>query len=153
MAVKPFWETKSLTEMSRKEWESLCDGCAKCCLHKLEDEDTLEIFYTRVVCRYLDEEKCNCTVYKERKNLVPDCVILTPKNLEDLEWMPGTCSYRLIKEGKPLPDWHPLLSGNRDAIIASDHTVTGKVISEDFVHEDGYEEHIIDWAGDDEELI
>ena len=148
----PFWETKSLTEMSRKEWESLCDGCAKCCLHKLEDEDTGEVFYTRVVCQYLDEEKCSCTVYKERKRLVPDCVILTSGNLEDMGWMPGTCAYRLIIEGKPLPVWHPLISGSRDAIIASDNTVTGKVVSETFVHEEGYEEHIIDWTSDKDSL-
>lgn len=142
----PFWESKSLQEMTQREWESLCDGCGKCCLHKLEDEDTGEVFYTRVVCRYLDQEACRCTVYDKRKKLVPDCVILKPDNLEDLDWMPGTCAYRLLHEGKPLPVWHPLLSGNRDAIIASDITVTGKVISEEFVHESGFEEHLIEWA-------
>ena len=143
---KPFWETKSLSEMTRKEWESLCDGCAKCCLHKLEDMDTGEVHYTRVVCQYLDQDKCNCAVYKKRKTLVPDCLVLTTENLEDLDWAPATCAYRLVKEGKPLPDWHPLLTGNRDAIIASDNTVAGKVISEEFVHVDGFEEHLIDWA-------
>jgi hypothetical protein len=132
--------------MSKKEWESLCDGCGKCCLHKLEDEDSGDVYYTRVVCRYLDQDRCRCTVYNSRKTKVPDCVVLTPKNLDDLEWMPGTCAYRLLKEGKPLPHWHPLLSGGRDAIIATDNTVTGKVISEDYVHVDGFEEHIIDWA-------
>jgi len=144
--ARPFWETKSLTEMSTKEWESLCDGCAKCCLHKLEDEDSGEVFYTRVVCSYLNQEKCNCTVYNKRQRLVPDCVILTPGNLEDLSWMPGTCAYRLLHEGKSLPIWHPLITGSRNAMIASDNTVTGKVISEEFVHEDGLEEHIVDWA-------
>jgi uncharacterized protein len=143
---KPFWERKKLTEMTRKEWESLCDGCGKCCLHKLEDEESGEVFYTRVVCEYLDQEQCRCTVYGKRRKLVPDCVVLTSKNLEDLSWMPGTCAYRLLHENKPLPLWHPLITGNRDAIIASDNTVTGKVISEEFVHEDGFEEHLVDWA-------
>jgi len=147
MTALPFWEQKSLTEMSRTEWESLCDGCGKCCLHKLEDEDTGEIFYTRVVCQYFDEDACRCTVYRNRSKKVPDCVVLTPDNLDDLHWMPGTCAYRLLHEGRPLPVWHPLLSGNRDAIIATDNTITGKVISEEFVHEDGLEEHIVDWDG------
>ena len=128
---KPFWERKKLTEMTRKEWESLCDGCGKCCLHKLEHEVSREVFYTRVVCQYLDQDQCRCTVYGKRKKTVPDCVVLTPKNLEDLSWMPGTCAYRLLHENNPLPIWHPLITGNRNAIIASDNTVTGKVISEE----------------------
>lgn len=143
---KPFWETKSLTEMTRREWESLCDGCAKCCLHKLEDMHTREVFYTSVVCQHLDQNKCRCTVYRKRKNLVPDCLVLTPDTMEDLDWAPGTCAYRLVKEGKPLPDWHPLLTGSRDDIIATDNTITGKVISEEFVHVDAYEDYLIDWA-------
>ncbi|MDG2174519.1 MAG: YcgN family cysteine cluster protein [Gammaproteobacteria bacterium] len=143
---KPFWERKKLAEMTLKEWESLCDGCGKCCLHKLEHEESREVFYTRVVCQYLDQDQCRCMVYGKRKKTVPDCVVLTPKNLEDLSWMPGTCAYRLLHENKPLPIWHPLITGNRNAIIASDNTVTGKVISEEFVHEDGFEEHLVDWA-------
>ena len=143
---KPFWERKKLTEMTRKEWESLCDGCGKCCLHKLEDKETEEVFYTRVVCQYLDQDKCRCGVYGKRQKLVPDCVVLTPKNLDELSWMPGTCAYRLLHEDKPLPLWHPLITGNRSAIIASDNTITGKVISEEFVHVDGFEEHLVDWA-------
>lgn len=132
--------------MTRREWESLCDGCAKCCLHKLEDEDTGVVHYTRVVCRFLDEKRCRCAVYGKRKALVPDCVVLTPENLEDLDWMPSTCAYRLVHEAKPLPAWHPLITGNRNDIIATDNTVTGKVISEEFVHVDGYAEHIVGWA-------
>jgi uncharacterized cysteine cluster protein YcgN (CxxCxxCC family) len=143
---KPFWETKSLTEMTRREWESLCDGCAKCCLHKLEDMHTREVFYTSVVCQHLDQNKCRCTVYRKRKTLVPDCLVLTPDTMKDLDWAPGTCAYRLVKEGKPLPDWHPLLTGSRDDIIATDNTVTGKVISEEFVHVDAYEDYLIEWA-------
>ena len=142
----PFWESKTLSEMTKTEWESLCDGCAKCCLHKLENEDSGKVEYTRVVCSYLNEKKCRCSVYGKRQRLVPDCVTLTPENLDDLSWMPGTCAYRLLHEGKPIPIWHPLITGNRDAMIASDNTVTGKVISEDFVHEEGFHEHIIHWA-------
>lgn len=143
---RPFWERKSLAEMSEAEWESLCDGCAKCCLHKLEDEDTGEIYHTRVVCRYLDQDACRCTVYEERKRLVPTCIKLAPGNFEDLTWMPATCAYRLLAEGRPLPIWHPLIAGDRRAMIEAGHTVTGKVISEEYVHEDGYEEHIVHWV-------
>ena len=143
---QPFWETKTLKEMSEKEWESLCDGCAKCCLNKLEDEETEEVFFTRVVCRFLDEEKCRCTVYEERTTLEPMCIKLEPGNFENIKWMPNTCAYRLLNEGKPLPLWHPLITGSRKAMVANDQTVTGKVVSEEFVHPDGFEEHIIDWA-------
>ncbi|MDC0598822.1 YcgN family cysteine cluster protein [Gammaproteobacteria bacterium] len=143
---KPFWESKTLSEMNPQEWESLCDGCAKCCLHKLEDDETGLIHYTSVVCRYLDQKKCHCTVYKERRKLVPDCLKLEPGELDGLGWMPNTCAYRLLNEGKPLPIWHPLISGNRQAMIDSGNTVTGKVISEEYVHEDGLDEHVINWA-------
>ncbi len=142
----PFWERKSLAEMSSEEWESLCDGCGKCCLHKLEDADTGMIHYTRVVCRYLDQAKCRCTVYPRRKKLVPDCIELTPEEAGSLHWMPSTCAYRLLAEGKSLPIWHPLINGSRKAMIAAGHTITGRVISEDFVHEDGFEEHIVHWV-------
>ncbi len=144
-ADKPFWETKALSEMNRVEWESLCDGCAKCCVHKLEDDDTGLIHFTNVVCHYLDQKKCQCTVYNDRTHLVPDCLKLEPGDIEDLHWMPGTCAYRLLDEGKSLPIWHPLLTGNRKAIIDTGNTVTGKVISEEYVHEDGFDEHIINW--------
>ena len=143
---RPFWERKPLAEMSEAEWESLCDGCAKCCLHKLEDEDSGALHYTRVACRYLDQEACRCTVYQERKELVPTCIKLTPGNFADLPWMPSTCAYRLLGEGRPLPLWHPLIAGGRGAMIEADHTVTGKVVSEEYVHEDGYEEHVVRWV-------
>jgi uncharacterized protein len=146
MSERPFWESKQLGEMSREEWESLCDGCAKCCMIKLEDEETGLIHYTDVVCRYLDQKKCRCTVYQKRRQLVPTCVKLMPGELDTLHWMPNTCAYRLLNEGKPLPVWHPLLTGNRRAIIASSNTVTGKVISEAFVHDEDLEDHLIHWA-------
>lgn len=156
VSERPFWESKRLDEMNREQWESLCDGCAKCCLHKLEDEDSGEVFYTRVVCRYLDQEQCRCTVYDKRESLVPTCIKLEPGNFhpdryDDLHWMPNTCAYRLLHEGRPLPLWHPLITGNRKAIEASGESVTGKVISEEFVHPDGYAEHIIRWASDESE--
>ena len=143
---RPFWETKTLSEMNREEWESLCDGCAKCCLHKLEDEDTGMIHFTRVVCRYLDEKKCRCTVYDKRRKLVPTCLQLEAGELDQLHWMPSTCAYKLLNEGKPLPIWHPLIAGNRKAMIASSNTVTGKVISEEYVPDEGLQEHIVHWV-------
>lgn len=141
-----FWQNKTLEQMNQQEWEALCDGCGKCCLHKLEDEESQEIAYTRVICRYFDEKSCQCQVYEQRLLLVPQCVKLKPQNLQELPWMPATCAYRLLYEGKSLPAWHPLLSGDRRAITESGNTVTGKVISEEFVHEDGYDEHIIKWV-------
>ena len=143
---RPFWEAKKLSEMTRAEWESLCDGCAKCCLHKLEDEDTGMIHFTRVVCRYLDEKKCRCTVYDKRRKLVPTCLQLEPGELDELHWMPSTCAYKLLNAGKPLPIWHPLIAGNRKAMIASGNTVTGKIVSEEYVPDEGLQEHIVHWV-------
>jgi uncharacterized cysteine cluster protein YcgN (CxxCxxCC family) len=146
MSERPFWEAKRLEQMTRQEWESLCDGCAKCCVHKLEDEDTGLVHYTRVVCRYLDQNKCRCTVYDKRRRLVPTCLQLEPGELDQLHWMPSTCAYRLLNEGKGLPIWHPLITGSRRAMIEAGHTVTGKVISEDHVHEEDWPNHIVPWA-------
>ncbi|HEY0960812.1 MAG TPA: YcgN family cysteine cluster protein [Pseudomonadales bacterium] len=143
---RPFWEAKTLAEMTRAEWESLCDGCAKCCMHKLEDEDTGMIHFTGVVCRYLDQKKCSCTVYDKRRKLVPTCLQLEPGELDELHWMPSTCAYKLLNAGKPLPIWHPLIAGDRKAMIASGNTVTNKVISEAFVTEEDFQEHIMHWV-------
>ncbi len=143
--MERFWETKSLDEMSREEWESLCDGCARCCLLKLEDEDNGELFYTSVVCRYLDQEKCNCTVYSERTVLVPDCLELDTTILQHLNWMPQSCAYRLLGEGKPLPEWHPLISGKKKSVHDAGISVRGFAISEDEVGSlEELEEYIID---------
>ena len=141
-----FWKEKSLTEMSRQEWESLCDGCARCCLHKLEDEDSGEVHYTSVVCKYLDESTCRCTSYQDRHSLVPDCVWLTPDTVEAFRWLPTTCAYRLVAEGKDLAWWHPLVSGRAESVQEAGISVRGKCISEEHVHPDNFEENIIRWV-------
>lgn len=140
-----FWEQKSLAEMNAQEWESLCDGCAKCCLHKLEDEDSAEVFYTKVVCRYMDDQ-CRCTEYQQRHELVPNCVWLKPEDVAEFHWLPSTCAYRLVAEGKPLAAWHPLISGSRDSVHQAGVSIQGRALSEEFVHPDGFEEHIIHWV-------
>ena len=141
-----FWEKKSLSELTDHEWEALCDGCAKCCLVKLEDVETGEIHYTDVVCRHLDSDACRCTCYAERTRIVPDCVQLRPDNLDELKWMPPTCAYRLLHEGKPLPSWHPLVSGNSHSVHSAGISVRGRCISEAFVHRDDIVERVIHWA-------
>lgn len=146
--TEKFWETKSLTEMSQQEWESLCDGCAQCCLAKVEDVDSAAVHYTDVVCRYLDSGQCRCTEYARRTQLVPDCVKLTPGNLAELSWMPLTCAYRLLSEGKPLPSWHPLVSGDPKSVHAAGISVRGRCISEEFVHPDDLEMRIVAWQSD-----
>jgi hypothetical protein len=139
----PFWETKTLAQMTKAEWESLCDGCGKCCLHKFEYEDTGEIDHTNVACRYLDLNTCRCTEYKKRHQLVEDCISLTAKLVGNLSWLPSTCAYRRLDEGKTLPRWHPLITGTRDSVHRAGVSVAGRVISEDDV--DDPEDHIIDW--------
>ena len=139
-----FWDSKKLEDMSQTEWEALCDGCAKCCLIKLEDDDSGEIAYTRLHCKLLDGRTCRCSDYENRKSKVPDCVILTPKSVAELKWMPDTCAYRLIHEGKPLYDWHPLISGDPMKVHRDGHSVIGQTVSE----EDVFEEDAIDWIFD-----
>jgi hypothetical protein len=144
-----FWEDKRLDELSRDEWEALCDGCGKCCLLKLEDEDTGEIAYTRLHCRLLDAETCQCSDYANRKAKVPDCVILTPKSVGELKWMPRTCAYRLIHEGKPLPDWHHLICGDRQRVHTHGHSILGQTVDEDTVLEEDQIDWVIDWDGNE----
>lgn len=140
-----FWQHKSLFEMSESEWESLCDGCGKCCLHKLENEDTGEVFYTEVACRLLDLDSCRCTQYTERLTQVPECVNLRPEDIENFVWLPETCAYRLVAAGKPLPAWHHLLTGNRSSIHEQHHSVKDRVLAEKSVAVEDLEEHIIRW--------
>jgi uncharacterized cysteine cluster protein YcgN (CxxCxxCC family) len=140
----PFWQRKSLEEMNKEEWEYLCDGCARCCLVKFEDEDTKEILYTDVVCKLLDVEQCRCTNYPERSRLVPTCLVLTPALVRTLNWMPATCAYRLLAEGKPLHRWHPLVSGDPNTVHEAGISVRGKVESEAGMTDEEIEEHIIE---------
>ena len=141
----PFWQRKSLADMTKREWESLCDGCGKCCLVKLEDEDTGEIEVTRVACRLLDLGTCRCSDYSHRKKRVPDCVKLTVENIGALSWMPQTCAYRLIAEGKDLFDWHPLISGDPESVHRAGISLRGRVVSESDVDDEDLPSHIVDW--------
>jgi uncharacterized cysteine cluster protein YcgN (CxxCxxCC family) len=141
-----WWHEKSLDQLDRDEWEALCDGCARCCLHKLEDIDTQEVLYTRIRCRYLDEDACRCSDYANRTVLVPDCIELDPANSRSLDWLPSTCAYRLRANGERLPDWHPLVSGDRDSVHAAGISIRGRCVSEEHVHPDGYDEHVVHWA-------
>ena len=143
MTEQPFWKRKSLSEMSGVEWESLCDGCAKCCLHKLEDADTGVVSYTDVACRLLDLGTCRCSNYKQRSRLVHDCVQLTAGNVADLHWMPSTCAYRLLAEGKDLPWWHPLISGDPNTVRRAGVSVYGRAVAEENAPD--LEDHLVKW--------
>jgi len=127
---RPFWETKSLAQMTAAEWESLCDGCGLCCVIRFEDEDTGEVIPTRVACRLFDAEVCRCSDYPNRKVHVPDCIQLTPWNIEALEWMPKSCAYRRLHEGKSLPAWHPLITGDPESVHAAGVSVRGQTVPE-----------------------
>jgi uncharacterized cysteine cluster protein YcgN (CxxCxxCC family) len=140
---EPFWRRKRLGEMSKTEWESLCDGCGKCCLLKLEDEDTGEVSYTDAACKLLDMETCQCTHYLNRKRYVPDCIKLTPKLVDRLRWMPSTCAYRLLSEGKDLPEWHPLISGDPESVHRAGVSVRGRAVPEAEAGE--LENRIVEW--------
>ena len=133
MATRPFWETKSLSEMTRREWESLCDGCGLCCLIRFEDEDTGEITPTRVACALFDDHSCRCSNYGERHRFVTDCIKLTPGNIATLPWMPLSCAYRRLDEGKPLPAWHPLITGDPESVHDAGVSVRDQTTNEDML--------------------
>jgi uncharacterized protein len=141
--AEPFWQTRSLSEMTGEEWESLCDGCGRCCLNKLEDIDSGEIAYTSVACRLLDLETCRCSDYDARTRFVPDCVVLTPKRVGQLRWLPSTCAYRVLSEGGDLAAWHPLVSGDPDSVRKAGISVLGRVISERDA--DDLEDYVVTW--------
>jgi len=143
MSQPAFWVSKSLAEMSQGEWESLCDGCARCCLHKLEDDETGDVYYTDIHCRYMEADSCRCTVYQERQDKVPTCVWLTPEQAEQFFWLPETCAYRLLAEGKPLFDWHPLISGDSGSVHRAGISIANKGVADDLVPEDDWQDHII----------
>jgi uncharacterized cysteine cluster protein YcgN (CxxCxxCC family) len=132
----PFWKRKQLWEMTHTEWESLCDGCARCCLVKLEDEDTGRIHFTSAACKLLDSGQCRCTDYANRSTRVPDCVALTPQNVGELNWLPNTCAYRLLAQGKDLPWWHPLVSGRAETVVEAGISVAGRTRSEELFDDD-----------------
>ena len=127
---RPFWQTKRLEQMTREEWESLCDGCGLCCLVRFEDENTGEVVPTRVHCKLFDSQRCTCTDYANRREHVPDCIKLTPGAIEDLEWMPKSCAYRRLHEGRGLAEWHPLISGDPESVHRAGVSVRGETINE-----------------------
>lgn len=140
-----FWERFAPAEMTAAEWEALCDGCGKCCLNKLEDADTGEVWLTRVACRLLDDQSCRCGQYAVRKSIVPECIVLTPGTLGDhMHWLPATCAYRKVHEGRPLPGWHPLRSGDPESVHDAGVSVRGLTVPEFSVPEDDWEDHIIE---------
>lgn len=141
--MEPFWANTPLHDLTRAQWESLCDGCARCCLQKLEDEDTREVHYTRLACYLLDLDTCRCRDYPNRSRRVPNCVTLTLADLQDPYWLPTTCAYRLLAEGQPLPDWHPLVSGDPWRVVEAGISIMGRVIHE--TDDEDPEHHLIDW--------
>ncbi|MFD0915876.1 YcgN family cysteine cluster protein [Pseudahrensia aquimaris] len=144
----PFWKRKTLREMTLPEWESLCDGCGKCCLNKLEDWDTGEIHFTNVACTLFDDKTCRCKDYDDRFATVPDCIKLTPEDLHTYSWLPDTCAYRILDEGRELQHWHPLVSGDPQSVHKAGISVRGRTISEDGMTPEDWEDHLVDWLGE-----
>lgn len=141
---REFWIKKPLSQLNQSEWEALCDSCAKCCLQRLEDEDSGEVYITNIVCRYLNEDDCSCSDYENRSINVPDCVSVTLELLKNPYWLPSTCAYRLLAEGKELPDWHPLISGTQESVVSSGNSIQGRVVCE--TEADNPEYHLVEWA-------
>lgn len=142
---QPFWRTTPLDQMSDEQWESLCDGCARCCLIKLEDIDTGELAYTNISCKLLDPETCRCTDYANRSSQVPDCIPIKPEQINTLKWMPPTCAYRLLSEGRDLFWWHPLVSGDQDTVHQASISVAGRHVCETGVPKSKLESHVVAW--------
>lgn len=141
----PFWKTKTLEQMSRAKWESLCDGCGRCCLHKLREETTEALSYTNVSCRLLNVHTCQCRDYANRQRVVPDCVSLTPKEVRAIDWLPPSCAYRRVRDGRDLAWWHPLVSGDPETVHTAGISVRGRAINEKYAGP--LEQHLADWPG------
>lgn len=140
-----FWERVPLDKMTPAEWEALCDGCGKCCLNKLEDADTGEVWFTRIACRLFDDATCQCSNYEIRKRIVPECVVLTPATLDQVAyWMPASCAYRRLNEGRGLAEWHPLISGDPETVHQAGVSIRGQTLGEFEIPEDDWEDYIID---------
>ncbi|MBV1869281.1 MAG: YcgN family cysteine cluster protein [Gammaproteobacteria bacterium] len=142
----PFWDHVPLEEMSESQWESLCDGCGRCCLQKLEDEESGEVLYTDLACQLYDLKQGGCKNYQQRLGIVGSCVKLTVALIPQFHWLPQTCAYRLLCEGQPLPSWHPLVSGTRNSVHAAHYSIVGRAVSELSVKEDDWEERVITWV-------
>ncbi|MBB3996581.1 YcgN family cysteine cluster protein [Aureimonas pseudogalii] len=149
MSMVPFWKHKTLEEMSPAEWESLCDGCGRCCLNKLEDWDTGEIVWTNLACRLLDGESCRCSDYEDRHATIPDCVTLDAPTVRSIGWLPPNCGYRLVAEGRDLYWWHPLVSGDPDTVHQAGVSARGRTRSEAGIEPEAFEDHLVDWPGED----
>lgn len=145
LSSEPFWEIKSFDEMTDEEWESLCDGCAKCCLFKIEDDDSKKISFTDIACRLLDINTCRCKVYEHRSEIVKDCIRLTPEKIYEINWLPESCSYRRLLEGRGLARWHPLISGYSDSVHQANVSILGKVVSETDIDLSEIEDRVVDW--------
>lgn len=146
-ALRPyFWKKYSLNELTPEEWEALCDGCGLCCLIKLEDEDTHEVAYTKVACKLLDCKTARCSDYPNRLQYVPDCIQLTPEKLDTIHWLPSSCAYRRVAEGKSLPSWHYLKTGSRQSVIQAKKSAAGRCLSEVDIDEDEIDEYIVRWV-------
>jgi uncharacterized cysteine cluster protein YcgN (CxxCxxCC family) len=143
-AAQPFWKTMALKQMSRSQWESLCDGCGRCCLQKFQDGKTGKVTYTWVSCYLLDTRACRCSDYGNRTTLVPDCLVLTPQQIPRLRWLPRTCAYRRLSEGKDLDDWHPLVTGDPDSVHRAGISVRDKAICEVYVHPADVNFYVVD---------
>lgn len=142
MSAQPFWQSKKLHEMTSAEWESLCDGCGLCCLQKLQDDESDEVYYTNLHCQYRDKQH-RCTIYQQRHEKVPECVWLTPDQAHEFKWLPPTCAYRLLAEGKPLYDWHPLISGDAQSVHRAGISLKGLTLADNLIPEQDWEDHII----------
>ena len=141
-----WWHDTPLEQMTDQQWEALCDGCARCCMVKLEDEDTAQVVYTSVVCKYLDLRGARCTQYPKRHELVPDCVEFNSVGAHEFGWLPSSCAYRKLAGGEKLEWWHPLESGRAETVVEAGISVLGRVVSEEFVHEDELEEKVVHWV-------